>query len=241
MTVYEIIRSVHIPVALACVPAFWTAMLSKKGGRIHVGFGRGFCAGMIFAAMTGMVMAGMRVVRWRSAFTDGGANTDPVNQLAGAVFLLYLGSITLVPVVHGWRVARTRRDPGVLRAGWYRAFLFLPMLFAIVDVVTALKLQTGLRTLLLALSPIGVFLTISASRYVGAPKSPPRRWFYEHLASMIAGGIAAHTAGAVFVSSLLEIRLEGASMLVPWLLPTAIGVPAIFIVTARYKRKFKDA
>jgi hypothetical protein len=50
---------------------------------------------------------------------------------------------------------------------------------------------------------------------------------------MLAGGIAAHTAGAVFVLGLLGVRLSGALSMAPWLLPPLVGVPAIVVLLRR--------
>jgi hypothetical protein len=65
---------------------------------------------------------------------------------------------------------------------------------------------------------------------------PPREkmfWWYSHMQGMIASYIAAMTA----FSSVNLGRWFGASWWV-WLWPTILGVPAIAIWTAYYKRKF---
>ncbi len=65
---------------------------------------------------------------------------------------------------------------------------------------------------------------------------PPRAkmfWWYAHLQGMIGSYIAAWTAFCVVT---IGPRVHGAWWL--WVLPTAIGVPAIIATTAYYKRKF---
>ena len=58
-------------------------------------------------------------------------------------------------------------------------------------------------------------------------------WWYTHLGNMIGSYIAAWTAFSVVTLP----RIFGNHMWL-WLWPTAVGVPAIVITTACYKRKF---
>ena len=64
-------------------------------------------------------------------------------------------------------------------------------------------------------------------------------WLYSHLGSMLGGGIAFHTAFAVFgIQRLIAYELPGALTVLPWLLPTIVGVPAIIAWTRHYQRRF---
>lgn len=58
-------------------------------------------------------------------------------------------------------------------------------------------------------------------------------WWYSHLQGMMASYIAAWTAFCVVT---IGPRLHGAWWV--WVVPTAVGVPAIVLTTAYYKRKF---
>jgi uncharacterized membrane protein len=59
-------------------------------------------------------------------------------------------------------------------------------------------------------------------------------WWYTHLGSMIGSYIAAWTAFSV---TTLSSNFRHAGVLL-WLWPTIVGVPAIALTTAYYKRKF---
>ena len=64
-------------------------------------------------------------------------------------------------------------------------------------------------------------------------------WFYSHMGSMIGGGIAFHTAFAVFgAQRLFEYSIEGPLAVVPWILPALIGLPAIVLARRYYQRRF---
>jgi hypothetical protein len=58
-------------------------------------------------------------------------------------------------------------------------------------------------------------------------------WWYTHLGNMIGSYIAAWSAFSVVTLS----RYFGGAWYV-WLWPTMVGVPAIVLTTAYYKRKF---
>ena len=55
-----------------------------------------------------------------------------------------------------------------------------------------------------------------------------------------AASIAFHTAFAVFgASRLLDYSLNGPLAFLPWVLPAAIGLPAIHFWTRHYRRKIR--
>ncbi len=58
-------------------------------------------------------------------------------------------------------------------------------------------------------------------------------WWYSHLGNMIGSYIAAWTAFSV-----VTLPLYFGNHLWFWLMPTAVGVPAIILTTGYYKRKF---
>jgi hypothetical protein len=70
-------------------------------------------------------------------------------------------------------------------------------------------------------------------KFVRKPKEK-MFWWYTHLGNMIASYIAAWTAFSV---TTLSSIFHHAGMIL-WLWPTFVGVPAIALTTAYYKRKF---
>ena len=94
-------------------------------------------------------------------------------------------------------------------------------------------------TTLLALSPIGIFTGLSMLQLMRHPGKERMGWFYSHMGSMLGGGIAFHTAFAVFgAQRLWGYSFDGALGILPWILPTLIGVPGIVLGTRYYRRKF---
>ena len=81
---------------------------------------------------------------------------------------------------------------------------------------------------------IGMSLALGQIRSFVWTPTEKMFWWYTHLGNMIASYIAAWTAFSV---TTLSNSFRHAGILV-WLWPTIIGVPAIALTTAYYKRKF---
>jgi hypothetical protein len=91
------------------------------------------------------------------------------------------------------------------------------------------------------MSPIGFLVGPGNLRFARRPRTTPMAWWYEHMGSMLGGGIAFHTAFFVLgAGRLLGLQLEGVAAVAPWVLPSLVGIPASAIWTLYYRRKFGD-
>ena len=71
------------------------------------------------------------------------------------------------------------------------------------------------------------------------PRTEHMGWFYSHMGSMLGGGIAFHTAFAVFgAQRIWDYSLAGAWGVLPSILPTLVGIPGIALGTLYYKKRF---
>jgi hypothetical protein len=88
---------------------------------------------------------------------------------------------------------------------------------------------------------LGVHSAWTELRYIFQPRPTPMAWFYKHMENMLGVGIGFHTAFLVFGAfRFLPFRLEGGWQLVPWLLPSLIGIPATHWWIHTYKRRFGE-
>jgi hypothetical protein len=79
-------------------------------------------------------------------------------------------------------------------------------------------------------------------RFIFKPRSSPMDWLYKHMEFMLRTGIAYHTAFAVFVLTPWFGSLgSGSWALVPWVLPSVIGVPAAWLWIRQYRRRLASA
>ncbi len=101
---------------------------------------------------------------------------------------------------------------GVWRPAWVQRMGVVSVVFGLIGMVLAAKEMWS---------------------FVGKPKEK-MFWWYTHLGNFIGSYIAAWTAFLV-VTVAPRMQHYGIAL---WLLPTAVGVPAIVATTAYYKRKF---
>lgn len=218
----------HIVFGFTVLVLFWVQIFSRKGSRFHVAAGKFYYwFGLIVVALAGY---GVFTVIAR-AFTsdDKPAMSDP--YLAAVLFLGYLAVITFSVLEKGRSAIRFRGpSPGVRSLfAWTRAALALSA--SLLLIAYAALHQPANAILLFALSPLGIFIAIETASFQLNGNNKPDRWVVEHLDGMIGSGIAFHTAFFVFgAGNLFEPLLADTPyQLVPWVLPTLIGLPATMI------------
>ncbi len=232
-------RFVHVIFGVVGLAAFWIPVITKKGAVNHVRFGKIF----VWSAYVVLAAAALSLV---ASLTENVAqgislNEQPANY-AFIVFLGYLTFVTFLSVRHGMAVLKHKRDPAGLRNAPTRMLAYGGILASVSVVLYALILSPPNKILLLALSPIGISTGFGILRYIGAEQISKRAWMYEHLGAMLGSGIAFHTAFAVFGSTrLFDIGLSGWIAVIPWVAPSAIGIPAIVLWTRHYRLKFREA
>ena len=100
----------------------------------------------------------------------------------------------------------------------------------------------GMYSLLLALGAFTLFGVVQDLRYIYRPRPSRMAWWYMHMEKVIGLGIGFHTAFLVFgASRFLSQYLQGPLQVIPWILPTAIGLPATTLWINAYRRKFGES
>lgn len=229
-TLHTLLMWPHIGLGFVALAAFWVPVATKKGASVHQWAGRVFNASMLAVSFSAFGMSAASLTAPDTIHP--GVSVERVRTVA--LFLGYLGLVSVVIVHNGWVTARRHRDPDSLRAPWRRA-LNIGLIVA-----SAASVVYGVMTssiVMAALSPVG-FLTGKGWLEFTKKIDEPRAWFFEHMSSMLAGGIAVHTAflaggGTRFLPAFFTEL--GWKM---WLLPTAIGVPAIILWSRHYRRQF---
>jgi hypothetical protein len=243
-TLYRATLLLHIAAGLVGLAAFWAPALARKGGTLHKRAGRLFFRATCLVACTGLMMA-------VSLLVDPLAIHPPRRPVSPAVeaaiasnvrltvpFLLYLLLITFVPVYHGVRVLATRRDPGTLRTPFHTAINLTTIGASVAMIGLAILLR---QPVFAAMSPIGLLVGPGNLQFARRPYPSPMAWWYEHMGSMIGGGIAFHTAFLVLgAGRLFGLRFEAGAAALTWIMPTLIGIPASAIWVRYYRRKFGE-
>ena len=243
-SIYDAALAVHMFAGFAGLIAFWIPAIARKGQTLHVRAGRAFFYATCAVAATGTVMASLLLIDplatkpLRHPVTPERAAEIQGTIRLTSLFLFYLVLITFVPVYHGVRVLATRNAPHTLRTPFHTAINVVVIGAAAAMVVLTFVTR---QPVFAALSVIGFLVGPGNLRFARRSYPTPMAWWYEHMESMLGGGVAFHTAFLVLgAGRLLGVTLEGPIAIVPWLLPTVIGVPATAVWVNYYRRRFKE-
>ncbi len=236
---FDVVILVHVATGFVGLAAFWVPVFARKGGRAHVRAGRVYTYCAYVVTLSAVTASAGRVVSYQ---IQGIGLADRPDLYGFALFLGYLGVTTFATVRQALRVVATRRAPEMLRTPVHEALAWASIAGSVAVVAFALGTWSAVSPILLGLSPIGLFTGRSMLRLMRQPGAQHMGWFYSHLGSMLGGGIAFHTAFIVFgAQRLWAYELAGPLAIVPWILPTIIGIPAIVVWTGYYRRKFSPA
>ena len=242
--IYRLVLGLHIVAGLIGLAAFWTPAIARKGGNTHVRVGRVFFWATCIVAGSGVVMASLLLlnplaIKLPSRPLSAERIAARVTEIRlTSLFLFYLVLITFTPVYHGMRVLATRRSPARLRTRFHTAIHVAAIAASLAMVVLGI---TRRQPVFFFMSPIGFLIGAGGLQFARRPYPTPMAWWYEHMGAMLGGGIAFHTAFLVLgAGRLFGLRLDGPAAVIPWLLPTMIGVPVSAYWTRYYRRKFKE-
>lgn len=242
--VREWMRVVHIAAGFVGLAAFWVPVVARKGGRWHRGAGRVFTACATVVGVTAVVSATYAVVD-PVAFLRVRAEVSP-ERLARAVdatrtlgvFLGMLGVAMLTSLRFAHRALALRHDPRALDEPIGIA------LHAASGVLGAVTLAMGIASghpLVAGFSLVGLVTAADFARIRRRPLPTPMSWWYHHMGGMLGCGIAFHTAFLVFGGArLFGISFDSAWAAVPWLVPSAVGIPATALWVRAYQRRFGE-
>ena len=237
MTLFlEFVVAAHVATGFIGLAAFWLPVFARKGGTLHrrAGAVYAYCAYVV--TLSAVTASLGRVVSYRA---QGLAVSDEPALYGVAMFLAYLGIATFASVRQSIRAVQTRRRPEALRTPFHLALAWLSVGGSVAVIGYALAFWSEVSPILLALSPVGIFTGRRMLDLMRHPGADRMGWFYSHMGSMLGGGIAFHTAFAVFgAQRLWDYTLSGSLAMIPWILPSLVGLPGIVLVTMYYRRKF---
>lgn len=220
MSAYKLLLSMHGLLGVVALVTFWLAGLSKKGSPLHKGAGKVYLLAMVPLLAGGLPLA-IRILLYKSQ--------------TGGIFLLYLLVIVSTSVWTSWRAIRDKRDWARFTGPVYRGLSWLNLVSGFGVLMMGLFWAQRSQAIFIAFSAIGLLGGWRMLRAVRRPPTHPRWWLQEHLAAMIANGVATHIA-------FLSIGLpKGLPMLagptlqnLAWLGPLATAVAARYWLSRKY-------
>ena len=211
----RVFLGVHIAAGATAFLMAPLALVTAKGGKAHRRWGKVYLWAMGAVAGTALPMALYRPV----------------------LFLALVAVFSFYACFSAWRVlalkdlSRGGRAKGIDWLAGVVTFVASACLAGFAVFKPAMVQHMGIVAIVFGV--IGMSLAIGQMKSFGWKPSEKMFWWYTHLGNMIASYIAAWSAFSVVTLS----RYLGNTWYV-WLWPVIVGVPAITLTTAYYKRKF---
>ncbi len=261
-TLHLALRYSHIVAGFFGLALFWIPVFAAKGGRLHLRAGRAFAWCAVFVGLTGLAASAWA---WIDIDSFLGPALDRIPErsrpflIDQAQFLFaILGYLSLLVLGGLWfavRAVRTKQSHEALREPILLGFQAVIAAASVALVAWGtLNLLAGYRGehllpkaaagkywVPIVLGVVGLLGVKGDLSYILRPRPTRMAWWYKHMENMIGVGIAFHTAFLVFGSNrLIGFSLPGAWALLPWVVPSAIGIPATHLWVRYYKRRLGE-
>ena len=208
---------IHIAAGSIALLTALAALVTAKGGVMHVRAGRVYAIGMTLIFLTAV----------------------PLAILGADVFLLLIAFFSFYLIFAGWRFARNRsRRPQPV--DWVAVAIMGLTGLAMWGYAVALGVSgSGQWVTMLAFGSIAVALSVADGLFFNQGRSGRRRpapylRIQRHLTNMMAGTIATVTA-------VMVVNVSMDPVWVPWLLPTVVITPLIVWWNVRTARQARPA
>jgi len=244
-----VLRGIHITAGALGLVAFWAAVFTKKGASRHIRCGRVFAFCAYPVGVTAVCSSGWSVVDPFGFGTSLGLSEDDVRRLAPEqnwlFWVLGLAGVSLLAYiqvgVYAIKTKGTRRPAGnCILLLTLAALGLMGACVAAIGVSSLVEVGPAIHnTMPAVLGLVAVPLAYTMLKFVRRSRATHMDWWYKHMECMLVSGIIFHTALAITVSNRLlqQGLLDGPAALIPWVLPTVIGVPVTFAWILRYKMK----
>lgn len=209
----------HIAAGLAALILFWVPIFTRKGGINHRRVGRWYVNAM-WVVVTSAILLCIK-------------NLFIANYLQ-VIFLGFLALITVRPLWSGISILKSKPALDSRHQLIDRSLLVLIVLAGVVLVCLGFVLSgQAMSNIIFVFGVLGLSNVFELIR--SFKKNDQVAWLRAHIYCLCVTGIASHTAFLVFgaASFIAQIFASHWAML-PWFLPTIIGVIGIAIANRRF-------
>lgn len=223
----KIILPVHVLAGFISLVLFWLPVIVKKGSKLHIKIGWAYVYSMWFVVLSAAVLS-------------------IINTIQGAYFIaLFLGYLTLIsgmPLWYGITVLKYKNGATKELYNKRRIISILIVIVGAINVIYAISVQFANGSMLLfifgLLGVLDIREVVTSYDTYKAKVDPIK----DHIAGMLTTGIAAYTAFFAFGGrTWLGAIFSGQLMIIPWVLPTVIGIVGIKWYHRKWSRKIATA
>ncbi|MEO8671471.1 MAG: hypothetical protein ABI411_09170 [Tahibacter sp.] len=217
MSAYDFVKLAHAGVGAIALLSFWTAGLSRKGGKLHIASGRAYLILMALIAVSSLPLIVRRFAE--DGFTVG-------------LFFVHLLTLVSLACYVGWRAIRDKRDWRRFSGMTYRTLGWTILATGTATAVLGLMRGNGI---FVAFGVLGVILWRNMLKFTRNGPEAPNWWKVQHYRAMIGNGIATHIAFLLIGLPRLLPNINGAALnYAGWLLPLAIGLGTQYVLDRRH-------
>jgi len=218
---YSLILKLHVPAGFISLILFWIPVITKKGGKNHRKVGIWYYRTMWVVVVTAGLLSIINTI---------------LGNYTAAVFLGYLTILSGYPLWYSYEILNQK-------TGWTDRYYIIRKAFTWILFIASLVLfggaiyfkfqGAGILMAFFGLLGIGSIRDARMTKEVAFDKE---KWLKMHIGGTIISGIAAYTAffafgGRTFFGELLP----GALQVIPWILPTLLGIVIIKFQNKKYK------
>ena len=241
--IHQFLLYFHITLGAAGLVIFWLPTLSKKGSPFHKKIGRIFVWTMLAISVSGIIMSllvlvdpiGVRVPERNLLQEESFSLKQQSREVA--VFLLMLSMLVFVNV---------RQSVLVLKVKAERDLLKIPSTLIPIGILLATGIIVGIvgiiivQPLFIVFSLLSITISYGSLKYIFKKALKEREWIMEHMGNILGVGIATYTAFFAFGGRRFFSEIFGNGLqIIPWVLPSIIGVLATFYFSKKYKKKYR--
>ncbi len=245
LMLHSLLLKLHIGLGVIALLLFWLPMLSRKGSALHRSSGRYYGHIMKAVALSGLVMTCMVWfdpvgIKGAALLVDGQVSERRLaffNMLN--LFLFLLSLLTWVTIRHATGSLLCKQNRAALKHWSYQAPVWLLVMAAPYAAWQGFLFN---MPLVMVFAGISLVTSFSILAYLHTKTVTANRWLIEHASAMIGSGIAAYTAFFAFGGrALFAELLTGHWMMLPWLIPSMIGVPATIWLKRRLSQPLRNS
>jgi hypothetical protein len=218
--IHDFFLWIHIPAGTLSLILFWIPVTVKKGNNIHRKVGKAYYWSMWIVQITALILS---------------INNFFLGAYIMAAFLGFLAILTGYPLWYSFEILQQKKVWSKRYFNTRKAFAWVLFIASLCMIISAslMKFQDqGILMLFFGLLGIPALKDALMSMDSGMKKEKRIKM---HMQGTIISGIAAYTAFLSFGGrSLFGNLLLGYWQIIPWILPTIIGITAITFMKKKY-------
>ena len=241
--IHQFLLYFHITLGAAGLVIFWLPTLSKKGTQFHKRIGKIFVWTMFAISISGIIMCvfvlldpiGVRAPERNLTFNQSISLKQQSRE--AAVFLLMLSMLVFVNVKQSVLVLKVKADRDLLKT----SSTLIPIgILLITGIIVGIVGIIIIQPLFIVFSLLSITVSYGSLKYIFKKELKEREWVIEHMGNILGTGIGAYTAFFAFGGRRFFSEIFGNSLqIIPWILPSIIGVLATFYFSKKYKKKYR--